>query len=158
MITDLQAQNVSLRTNDESKWKIKDLQELATTHDPPIETSHSIERIVSGWEGKAKGLMRVLWERGWINELDIDQYMKHSTDYNYSLESLMESCLDFANEITELVAKGNEFGVQVIVTPNYHAEIAGEGIEYSWGIASYLFSHSALDFDTGLITDFANIE
>lgn len=48
---------------------------------------------------------------------------------------LMSSCLDFAEEITELQAKAAEMGALCLLTPKYHCEMAGEGIEYAWGVA-----------------------
>lgn len=47
----------------------------------------------------------------------------------------MESCLDFANEKCRLEDLVNSYGMSVIMTPKYHAELAGCGIEYSWGAA-----------------------
>lgn len=64
----------------------------------------------------------------------------HSDECEYSLLSLMESCLDFANKITELQSMGKEPGVEVMITPKFHADIAGEGIEYAWGVAKSVFS------------------
>ena len=51
---------------------------------------------------------------------------------DFSLGVLMASCLDFANEITEMEAKGETMGIRVISTTKFHAELAGEGIEYAW--------------------------
>ncbi|KAI2497792.1 hypothetical protein MHU86_16678 [Fragilaria crotonensis] len=52
---------------------------------------------------------------------------------NWSLKYLMASCLDFAEEMTALQHVGHALGVSVLITPKFHAEMAGEGIEYSWG-------------------------
>ena len=50
----------------------------------------------------------------------------------WSLRILMASCLDFfAEEMTALQHVGKELGVSVIISPKFHAEMAGEGIEYS---------------------------
>ena len=88
--------------------------------------------------------MQVLWERGWIDEAYLDKYtMDLATDDDgevlegaeqWSLKCLMASCLDFAEEKTALQHVGSELGVSVIITPKFHAELAGEGIEYSWGV------------------------
>ena len=40
-----------------------------------VETS----KIRKGWEGKGKGLLQVLWERGFIDESKLKQYKKEST-------------------------------------------------------------------------------
>ena len=62
----------------------------------------------------------------------------------FSLMYLMQSCMDFANEITQLQAIGLEIEVQVYTTPKYHAELAGEGIEYSWGYAKLFYRRQPL--------------
>jgi hypothetical protein len=44
-----------------------------------------------------------------------------AVDEELSLQCLMESCLDFANEITELQSMGEKMGVRVISTTKFHA-------------------------------------
>ena len=51
----------------------------------------------------------------------------------------MASCLDFAEEKTALQHVGSELGVSVTITPKFHAELAGEGIEYSWGVTKGVY-------------------
>ena len=53
----------------------------------------------------------------------------------YSLVELMAFCTDFTEYFSELEAVGEKLGVDVVITTKYHAEIAGEGIEYAWGVA-----------------------
>jgi hypothetical protein len=89
------------------------------------------------------------WERGWVDEGQLQKYtMAPATDDDgnvldgaeeWSLRVLMASCLDFAEEMTALQHVGNELGVAVIISPKFHAELAGEGIEYSWGISKALY-------------------
>ena len=65
-----------------------------------------------GWEGQPKGLLQVLWERGWIDEGQLEKYtIEPATDddgevlegaEDWSLKCLMASCLDFAEEMTAL--------------------------------------------------------
>ena len=45
----------------------------------------------------------------------------------------MAGCMDFEEEETMLQYMGTKMGVVVDRSPKGHAEIAGEGIEYSWG-------------------------
>lgn len=52
---------------------------------------------------------------------------------------MMMKCYDFEHEKSELKAMGEMLGVQVLITPKYHAEIAGEGIEYSWGVVKSMY-------------------
>ena len=69
----------------------------------------------------------------------------------WSLKYLMaSSCLDFlAEEMTALQHVGKELGVSVIITPKFHAEMAGEGIEYSWGVAKSVYRHKPLESKKG---------
>lgn len=62
----------------------------------------------------------------------------------WSLRVLMASCLDFAEEMTALQHVGNELGASVIISPKFHAELAGEGIEYSWGVTKGLYRRKPL--------------
>jgi hypothetical protein len=45
----------------------------------------------------------------------------------------MGLCLDFINEEGMLQHIGNGLGVEVLLTPKCHAELAGESVEYIWG-------------------------
>ncbi len=56
----------------------------------------------------------------------------------------MATCLDFAEEMTALHHVGSQLGVSVIITPKFHAELAGEGVEYSWGIAKGMYRRKPL--------------
>ena len=92
--------------------------------------------------GAPKGVFQVLWEMGFINPDCVDSYTMHGTtddegnvDVEYSMLYLIESCLDFALEISQLQYMGLELGVEVHITPKFHAELAGEGVKYSWGLA-----------------------
>jgi hypothetical protein len=124
---------------DPSKFRLEKLQEMASAQNIPLQKI--IPNIEAGWVGKQKGLLQVLWERGWIDDSRLDDYaiMKKdetgAVDEEFSLHCLMESCLDFANETTELQSMGEKMGVRVISTTKFHAEMAGEGIEYLWGVA-----------------------
>jgi hypothetical protein len=48
-------------------------------------------------------------------------------------------------EMTELQHVGKELGVSVIIAPKFHAEMAGEGIEYSWGGAKCVYCCKPLE-------------
>ena len=65
------------------------------------------------------------------------------------MQYLIASCLDFAEELTALQHVGKELGVSVIITPKFHAEMAGEGIEYSWGVATSVYRHKPLESKKG---------
>jgi hypothetical protein len=117
------------------------LKELAQSHD--VATTVTTAKIDEGWVGKPKGIFQVLWERGWINEERWKEYrlvVKDADDdnrviENFSLKLLLETCHDFQNEVTQLQNVASMYGFKVAMTPKYHAEIAGCGIEYSCGAA-----------------------
>jgi hypothetical protein len=111
-----------------------------------IATFRLVPKVDEGWVGKPKGLLQVLWERGWIDPDNVKAYtMKGqkkadgSYDVNTSLSYLMTNCEDFINEKTLLQHMGEGIGVTIDRTPKCHAELAGEGIEYSWGKAKQYY-------------------
>ena len=103
--------------------------------------------------------MQVLWERGWVDEGQIERYtvdLAKDDDgevlegaENWSLKYLMASCLDFTEEVTALQHVGNELGVSVLITPKFHAEMAGEGVEYSWGVSKNVYRRRPLNSKKG---------
>ena len=138
--------------SDRRQYRLAELQEIARRNN--IDTTIKKTRSKKGWEGQPKGLLQVLWERGWIDEDQLEKYtMDPATDddgevlegaEDWSLKCLMASCLDFAQEMTALQHVGSELGVQVIITPKFHAELAGEGIEYSWGVTKGVYRRKPL--------------
>jgi hypothetical protein len=56
----------------------------------------------------------------------------------------MASCLNFAKEMTALQHVGSQLGISVIIMPKFHAKLAGEGVEYSWGIAKAMYRQKPL--------------
>ena len=103
------------------------------------------QRFIPGWAGKGKGLLQVLWERGWIDDTKTSQYKKVVIDdagfpvKEFSLEMMLDNCVDFANETTQLEYICKSLGAEALITTKYHAEYAGEGIEYSWGAAKAMY-------------------
>ena len=56
-----------------------------------------------------------------------------NVDVNMNLRHLMTTCPDFLNEQGMMEHVGaTMLGVEVMLTPKCHAEIAGEGVEYMW--------------------------
>jgi hypothetical protein len=111
--------------------------------------------LIPGWAGKGKGLLQVLWERGWIDESKISQYKKVVTDdagypvKEFSLGMMLDSCTNFANKTTQLEFVCESLGAEAIITTKYHAEYAGEGIEYSWGAAKAIYRRYPLGAKKG---------
>ena len=117
----------------------------------------SIPKIAEGWEGKPKGALQILYERGWINPSMISHYTasgKKDSDlvsngipvcpFNYSIWSIMEMQKDFANEITLLQFHAQKLGVMLDRSPKCHPEIAGEGIEYAWALSKLHYRRSPI--------------
>ena len=65
-------------------------------------------------------------------------------DTTKSYKSLMRNCVDFQTEKTALQGLGDLLGVVVGATPKYHAELAGEGIEYVWALSKNWFKRQPL--------------
>ena len=119
-----------------AKGKKAAIQAIAQEHGLPVWETTQI--VVDGWEGKPKGLLQVLWERGIVDETRLSEYIINGRqngygvlDKSFAFKSLMASCLDFEEEETLLQSTGREMGVLVDRTPKCHCELAGEGIEYS---------------------------
>jgi hypothetical protein len=139
------------------QYCLTELQQIA--RDKSIDTRVERTREKKGWTGQPKGLLQVLWERGWIDTHQIDKYtldIPKDDDggvvegaENWSLKYLMASCLDFAEEMTALQHVGHTLGVSVLITPKFHAEMAGEGIEYSWGVAKSVYRKMPLNSKKG---------
>ena len=47
--------------------------------DYAIDLTYNVEVVKEGWLGKPKGLLQVLWERGWINESKLGEYYLKGT-------------------------------------------------------------------------------
>jgi hypothetical protein len=125
--------------NDRCQYRLAELQQIASDKNLDVRVERTRER--KGWVGQPKGLLQVLWERGWIDEGQLERYTIDIADDNdgkvlegaesWSLKYLMASCLDFAEELTAIQHVGKEYGVSVIITSTFHAEMTGEGIEYN---------------------------
>jgi len=50
---------------------------------------------------------------------------------------MMENCFDFANEMSQLEFVCKSLGGRAVITTKFHAEYAGEGVEYSWGFDNF---------------------
>ena len=119
---------------------IKNLQRLC--RNAQINLVETTQKTQLGWEGQPKGMLQILWERGWIDVRNLASYTVSGKknelgvlEANTSLKQLLGSCRDFEEEESLLQSQGRSLGVTVDRTPKCHCELAGEGIEYSWGCA-----------------------
>ena len=133
LLKELQSRGVS------AKGRKDELQILCKQNNIPIE--EELDEVVEGWEGKPKGMLQILWERGFVDP------SKKKEDYTLqgkkdafgkvnpetSLKHLMSLLTDFIEEETLLQYHARLLKVKVVRTPKCHPEIAGEGIEYGWG-------------------------
>ena len=122
------------------------------------------KKIDKGWCGAPKGMLQVLYERGHIDATKVknvrsSRYSKNGKkeDYHndtgllkeeckqYSLTYMLSRCSDFKNEITDLehltkvISEQNHIKSNILFTPKFHCELAGEGIEYSWGASKRVY-------------------
>ena len=85
-----------------------ELQDLMSNNG--IETHKQIDKILPGWEGKSKGLLQVLWDRGLIDPQLLEKYTLEGkkdpitgrSDLQYLLQNLIAECSDFKDEETAL--------------------------------------------------------
>ena len=145
---DLQEASVSLPVGGKQLCTAE-LQALAQHYGVALSTENP--KIIPGWQGKAKGILQILWECGLIAEssykrmtLDGKKQLTGHVNNSSSLQYLLGQCTDFKNELNALQVLGKDLGVIVNFTPKYHAKCAGEGIEYSWGYAKGLCNWAAL--------------
>jgi hypothetical protein len=125
------------------KKTLKELKKIAKKMNIEVEKviTHSKK---SGWYDKGKRLVQTLYGHGQIDmeSLADNKIRTEDEDGNLvkdlSLLHMMERCTDFLNEVSQLEHIGESLGVRVVITTKYHAEYAGEGIEYSWGYAKCL--------------------
>ena len=89
--------------------------------------------------GKSKGLLQVLWDGGFIDEMIIEKYKLTGknddfgiVDNSTSLRHMITMCSNFLHEQGMMEFIGRKVGVEVILTPKCHAELAGKGVEYMW--------------------------
>ena len=132
----------------------RELVQLCEQHH--IAITKTVEKIKEGWVGKTKGLLQVLWERGFIDNSNLKQYSLTgkkddlgTIDTSTSLRHIMGMCEDFLNEEGMLQHIANNLGVTVLLTPKCHAELAGEGVEYVWACAKGNYRSMSLKHKRG---------
>jgi hypothetical protein len=132
---------------------LDELTQFATNNEIALFVDRPVKKL--GWLGAPKGLLQVLWERGFID--DQRKFKMHGkadpvtgvVDLKTSLTYILSQCPDFRDEETALQHLGSTIGVTVDCTPKFHAELAGEGIEYSWGYAKQVYRRQPVALKKG---------
>ena len=68
----------------------------------------------------------------------------------YVLRTLMSNCLDFRNEPSVMeslflqLSETSKMSIALVTSPKYHCAIAGEGIEYNWGLTKMYYRNIPL--------------
>ena len=119
---------------------------------------------VTGFLGQPKGGKQLLRERGlwhkgmsWTGKkdtygvpetVDIDGVARSTC-----AKDVLAACWDYQNETSELEQMVTDLGHRAMFTPKGHCELAGEGIEYDWGVASRWKRKNGRDEDQHLQED-----
>ena len=126
--------------------------------------------IKEGYIDKPKGMKQIAWERGHYKpesegkmhgkKVDPDD---ENTDPTLSLPHVLSNCWDFAHEKTALTCLVESRGHILRMCVKGHPELAGVGIEYSWGKAKQKFRRDVNDrvaahLHTNIVTCFSRLE
>ena len=145
MKKDLSEELQSLGYNVRGKT-LKEIQEIAALRNlPTVVVEHEIQER---WVRKPKGIKQILWERGLLdpNVTYLAKVKKNDPNHEGKLaySDVLADCTDFLNEKTCLMFLGERLGVEVDRSTKCHPEMAGEGIEYSWGRAKSVYRRAKL--------------
>ena len=116
--------------------RLIDLQNIAQHSGLPIK--RDLPKVCQGYIGREDqevelGMIEYLYRRCFVNPAATKPPSK--TD----CVKILESLTDFKNELTLLQKVGEDIGLDVKMTPICHCEIAGRGVEYSWGVSKLTF-------------------
>jgi hypothetical protein len=100
----------------------KELQKRCSEAGVPVQIA--TEKVTEGWEGKPKGMLQILFERGCIDPNRMNEYTVDGKNDEFgnwiretSLRHLMDQLSDFQDEETLLQYHGRKLGVKVDRTP-----------------------------------------
>jgi hypothetical protein len=107
------------------------------------------QHTIQGYVGKPKGKYHYLMERGLYlptmhagnSGPEISRIVCDKGVYNYSLDCnfVLSQCSDFLAEKGALATLIESRGHICVASPKCHPELAGNGIEYAWGIIKKKF-------------------
>ncbi len=116
--------------------------------DPP--PFYALQLAKSKYVGQPKGIYQVLYERGMyvanmrggLTKKEQERRLlegKPLVEPELDAPLVLSQCEDFANEIGALDHQLRLRGHRLILSPKCHPELAGIGIEYSWGKVKMIF-------------------
>ena len=136
--------------NTNSKGNLKQLQTQVRALDLPIKFTY--EKTITGWVGKPKGSLQILYKRGWIDPDKLSDYTEKGKmsemgvlRKDKSLKILMERQQDFHSELTLLQFHERKLGCTIDQSPKCHPEIAGEEIELIWALAKLWYRRQPIN-------------
>eukprot|EP01034_Spumella_vulgaris_P036612 gene36612-45158_t len=137
--------NVS-RDDDSDSDSESDSDDDESSEDVQTPAQLAAKNTIPGYIGKPKGVFQILWERGLYKPemvLKISEKAKRKRaaqgrpPFDLSLDAslTLSQCEDFRNERGVVQQLLEDAGHILLVSPVCHPEVAGVGIEYSWGVA-----------------------
>ena len=117
--------------------RLTDLQEKAMPPSMNIMTT-LLNKLFKSWGGNRKGLLEILQESAFIDELNVKNYRIKmlNEDGNVVLESsleyMMTSCLDFANEMSQLEYVCQQMGSKTVIRPSIMLNLKVKVLSNSW--------------------------
>ena len=96
---------------------------------PPWKQALKPKDKEGGWVGQPKGTKQILYERGlWVKGMQLTP----KTDDALDATKRLQACPDFRDEKGMVQTLVEKRGGRFLITPKYHCESAGMGVEYSW--------------------------
>ena len=151
--------HVTYQDGDEEDLRWAELSPLVPQSEILTSTTRSVAK--PGYIGAPKGLKQYLWERGLFFDRaenadcklksclskgkgcpmmeKVGKGDKHFRPHTFSMQHVLGQCRDFANETSALEEKYKALGMILIMSPKGHPELAGKGIEFSWGVSKKYF-------------------
>ena len=135
-----QTQHMCFQPGDPPPFYEPDAPEFDTYREVEDEKGERGVKLFRGNVGKPKGKKQVLWEGGlWKTGLRCGPKVPR----NENIDIILGECPDFMKEQSQLQHLVKSRGHRLIMSPKCHPELAGVGIEYSWG-------KSKLEFRRGI--------
>ena len=143
--------NAGTDLNIEGYISYKEAKTTAAKNNIPITKTEP--KVIKGWVNQPKGMLQILYERGFIDpNIDIRKYTEKglklddgSLDASMSYKTMTANLPDFIGEQSQLEYIASILGARILSSPKYHPELAGEGIEYCWGVSKGWYRKQKLE-------------